>query len=56
MLDPVVIAFRSSSGEFRKVKHNLKIVDGAAVVQCHELHVFVASPGSYPAFDIYNLT
>jgi len=42
--------------ECREVEDNLHVLDRGAVVQGHELHVFVASAGAYPAFHTDLLT
>ena len=37
-------------GESVHVENNLYVANCAAVVQSHELHIFVASMGAYPSF------
>ena len=39
--------------ELREVKHYLEVANRRAVVECHELHVLVASAGTHPAFDAH---
>ena len=39
-------------GKFVHVEDNLKVLYRRSVVECYELHVFVAAAGAYPAFDI----
>ena len=40
-------------GELREVKHYLEVANRRAVVECHELHVLVASAGTHPALDAH---
>ena len=49
--DGLQIVLRS----LRQVEHYLQVVDGAAVVQGHELHVLVATAGTHPALYVYFL-
>ena len=40
-------------GELGQVEHNLEIADRRTVVECHELHILVATAGAHPSFDTY---
>ena len=39
--------------EFRVVHYDLDIMYGRAIVQGDEAYVFVAPPGTHPAFDVH---
>ena len=42
--------------EFSKVRHNLDVLDGAAVIEGNETDVFVPATAANPAFDAYFLS